>query len=478
MASFLDFFDDGGFTPDPSRGMAGMMSPTDKLMALSQGISRLGLGLSQPGSTGQRLAQGFSGLGQGMTEGNRSALQNRMITQKLAEDEKRRVARERLGLLAKGRTNGMRVPGLGQDASDGATGGTAFAGMADNPMFGAIMDAYPEAGAKLVMDRMMPKERSPTVVAPGSTVLGADGKPIYTAPDRTHMPKAGDVRKYTKGDQEISEEFDPQSMTWKQIGAGTRWQPDQSLVKVLGADGKVTYQPRSKSVGQAAPDEAMIVMGPDGKPLYARGGAASVSQMSGALSQKSQTDVEKDLLDMTAQSQQVQRIARSFKPEYQQIGTRWDNLVASVKDKTVGLDPNSPTAKALGEFTSYRADASQFFADRLKAMSGAAVTEGEAKRQEAYLPTPGTGLTDGDSPLQLKTKVDRMQDFFNNATARLHYVQRNGLSIDKVPLDKMPQVIRDRGGELQRELTNRGLQGDELKAAVSQQLAREFGLLR
>lgn len=252
---------------------------------------------------------------------------------------------------------------------------------------------------------------------------------------------------------------------------------DKTLVKVMGPDGKVTYQPREQAIGHAAPDEAMIVMGPDGKPIFARGGGQSVSQLSGALTQKSQGEVEKDLLDMTAQSQQVNRISGAYKPEYQQLGTRWSNMAAAAKDK-LGFKPDEQTAAGLRDFTNYRAEAAQFFTDRLKAMAGAAVTESEGKRQEAYLPTPGTGLFDGDSPEQFKSKLDRMQDFFNNATARLHYVQRNGLTIKDVPIDKMPDVIRDRGATLAREMTNRGLQGDELKAAVRSQLAREFGLLR
>jgi hypothetical protein len=260
---------------------------------------------------------------------------------------------------------------------------------------------------------------------------------------------------------------------WQKVGGS---KTDDQLVKVLNPDGTIRYVPRSQAVGQAAPDEAMIVMGPDGKPMFARGGSQSVKCLISGLTNSSQSKVEEQLIDMTAQTAQVNRIASQFKPEYQQVGTRAGLTWARIRDKGgMNLDPTE--RQQVADFAKYRAEAGQFFADRLKAMSGAAVTEQEMKRQEAYLPTPGTGIFDGDSPTEFAAKTKRMQEFMTNATARLHYVSKKGMSIKDVSLDEMPKVIRSRGNELAGEFGKRGLDGDALKSAVRQQLAREFGLV-
>jgi hypothetical protein len=217
-------------------------------------------------------------------------------------------------------------------------------------------------------------------------------------------------------------------------------------------------------------------MGPDGKPLFMRGGSQAIQAMQSGLTKAGQDKVQDQLIDMTAQMSQVNRIKGSFKPEFQQIGTRaglsWD----AIRDKA-GMNLNAQERQGVAEFAKYKAEAGQYFADRLKAMSGAAVTEQEMKRQEAYLPNPGSGVFDGDSPTQFAAKVERMQDFMQKATARLHYVSKKGMNISQVPLEDMPKVIRERGNELAKSLEGKGLSEEAKRDAVRRQLATEFGLV-
>jgi hypothetical protein len=308
------------------------------------------------------------------------------------------------------------------------------------------------------------KDDSPIAVPEGTSLINRRGQVVYQgekkAPEGFQRNPDGSLSLlpgYAEGKGQLASLTEP-------------------LSKVMNPDGTVKYVPRSQAVGQSAPDEAMVVMGPDGKPLFMRGGSQAIQAMQSGLTKAGQDKVQDQLIDMTAQMSQVNRIKNSFKPEFQQIGTRaglsWD----AIRDKA-GMNLNPQERQGVAEFAKYKAEAGQYFADRLKAMSGAAVTEQEMKRQEAYLPNPGSGVFDGDSPTQFSAKVERMQDFMQKATARLHYVSKKGMNISQVPLDDMPKIIRDRGNELAKSIEGRGLDEAAVKDAVRRQLAKEFGLV-
>ncbi len=94
MASIWDYL--GGGTPDAaSTGTAGLLTPQDRLMALFQGLTQAGIGMSQPGlGKGQALAMGLGGLGQGMAQGNQQALQQRLFMDRLAQQQRQQKAQE------------------------------------------------------------------------------------------------------------------------------------------------------------------------------------------------------------------------------------------------------------------------------------------------------------------------------------------------------------------------------------------------
>ncbi len=188
--------------------------------------------------------------------------------------------------------------------------------------------------------------------------------------------------------------------------------------------------------------------------------------------------LEKDMVLASNVRSQVNDIKSQMKPEYQtfkwQGGMAWNAL----KDK-VNVNNLSPKDKAeLADFTTYRASAGQLFSSILKDLSGTAVQEKEMKRAEAYLPNAGSGIFDGDSPIQMQSKIDKFEDFQDKALARLFYIRQKGLSIDKVELDEMPKIMNNRGAEIAQTYQAQGLKDDALKAAVKDQLSKEFGLVR
>ena len=82
----LDMFSDAGWQPDASKGMLGLLSPSDRFMAAMQAISHMGAQMAQPGqSRGQALASGAAGFGQGLQSGMQSALMQQMMGLKLKD---------------------------------------------------------------------------------------------------------------------------------------------------------------------------------------------------------------------------------------------------------------------------------------------------------------------------------------------------------------------------------------------------------
>ena len=231
------------------------------------------------------------------------------------------------------------------------------------------------------------------------------------------------------------------------------------------------YVSRSEAMGQAAPDSGMsLSVGPDGEVNFSTGGASG-------LGNRAQNEAETKLLGMGDTLMQVTRLAERFKPQYQTIGGKAaGNVWLPLKDKFAKGSLTQEEQAYLEDFTNYRAEAGQLFSSILKDLSGVAVNPTEFKRAEAYVPNPGTGMFDGDSPTQLKSKSERFVDFYKKAMARYAYVTRKGMNIGDVKLNDVPQLMQKRGNQLSREYKKQGMEGAELREAVKSRLAQEFGL--
>ena len=99
----------------------------------------------------------------------------------------------------------------------------------------------------------------------------------------------------------------------------------------------------------------------------------------------------------------------------------------------------------------------------------------EAKRIIAGLPNPGTGLTDGDSPTEFKAKLDQTMQQMKLVEARTTYLLKNGLTLDKVPLEKMPSIINERGKQIATQYKLDPSKPRDLDL-IKKQLAAEFGI--
>ncbi|MFA5377091.1 MAG: hypothetical protein WC455_15175 [Dehalococcoidia bacterium] len=223
--------------------------------------------------------------------------------------------------------------------------------------------------------------------------------------------------------------------------------------------------------------QQMNVELPDGTSVRV-GGSRDLAANSG-LGKVAQNKVEEDLLKATDVLKNTIRIRDSFDPQFATYGGQAKGVWAAIKDKISAGSLGPEDEQYLNAFKTYRAEAGQVFSQSLKDLSGVAVNPAEYKRAEAFLINPGTGMFDGDSPEETKSKVSRMLDFQRKAVARLNYVRRYGMSIQNIPLDKMDEVIQKRAGQIEKNLMPY-YPGEENKAALIEKtrsaLAEEFGL--
>lgn len=219
----------------------------------------------------------------------------------------------------------------------------------------------------------------------------------------------------------------------------------------------MAYQKENKGRGLAItlPDGTTIS---EGGPLPGMGKPA-------------QNKLEETLITSQAGLDRLRGIASKFKPEYQTWEGKLKGGIASLKDKA-GVDITDEDKKYLGDFESYRADVLGNLNLYIKDITGAAMSEPEAKRIQATMPN------DTDGPTQFQSKLASTMKNLGRVQARAYYTLARGLSLDKIGLEQIDDVIRKRGSELEDDLKGKmaGASDDEVKAAVKQQLMREFGL--
>lgn len=173
-------------------------------------------------------------------------------------------------------------------------------------------------------------------------------------------------------------------------------------------------------------------------------------------------------------------ISTSFRPEYQQIGTRWDAFKTSLADKA-GVPVDRQSAALLRDFSSYKADALNNLNLYIKEITGAAMTNAEAGRITKGLPNPGSGILDGDSPIEFKAKLDSTMVRLKAANARQFYALKHGLTPEAMfatPLESMPDIIDKRGVDIEAEIRaqNPTMPPEQIQAVVDERLKQEFGL--
>lgn len=250
----------------------------------------------------------------------------------------------------------------------------------------------------------------------------------------------------------------------------------EPLERVIGPDGQPRFVERSEAVGQTPYMSGGIQFHPDGTIKSIGGPAGS------GLTRKSKQDIEADLITIGEKRQRINQIGAAWKPEYNQVlpkvGLAWDSL----KDKFGALNPADQ--QALAEFTRFKQDALVNINLTIKEITGAAMTDGEAKRIRFTEPDPGQGPFAGDSPTEFKAKMDNARYTMDLAQARLRHLHANGIQYHSkdqggfggISLTQMEKVIDKYHDGIVKSYVEMGVSKQDAEGIADSETMAHFGL--
>ena len=421
------------------------------LLGLAGGLLQASGPSTQRVGMGQALGQGLQGALVGQQGAMRAQAMNQQIKKQQADMERQRQQQARW--------QAMFQPGPAAPMAPGEQGPPAPGGPA--PIESLMPGMAP--AARQLFASMPPEQGFPALLA-------------RTAPvDKT--PQIGAVRKFSKGDSEVSQEWTGKE--WRELGSGPRFQEDRSLVQVpdAGSPTGFRYVQRAQALGQPA-------MGPGGVSLESdgKGGFRFVSGPGagkGGMTAATQGNLEEKLINSQEALARLSEIQRGFKPEYQQLAPRVGAVINTMKD-FVGVPLSPDQAKGLTEFTQYRRDSVANLNRGIKEQTGATMGVQEADRIIAEFPNAGTGVFDGDSPTNFKAKLDGAIKAQRHALYRAAWAKNKGIDPLKtgVELSEVPGLIEKRGAEIERDVRaqNPGITDEAARAQTRALLSAEFGI--
>lgn len=252
---------------------------------------------------------------------------------------------------------------------------------------------------------------------------------------------------------------------------------------VQAATGKMQYVPEATLLG-AQP--GTYIRPPSGMKITSDGQGGFellTGDQAGGASGLTKTTVgklEDNLLQASEGYARLKAIQGQYKPEYQQLGTRWQSFTTSLKDKAgIPVDPRDRAQ--LEDYSAYRADSSANLTQYIKDSTGSAMGIQEGERITAGVPNPGQGLFDGDSPIEFKSKMDATMKRLGDVQMRMSYALKNGLTKEAmlaIPLDSIPQLVDQRGDAIEKDIRsqNPNMPPAQIEATVKERLRQEFGL--
>lgn len=199
---------------------------------------------------------------------------------------------------------------------------------------------------------------------------------------------------------------------------------------------------------------------------------------------KKQTgNIEEKLFNTREGLARLNGIEQAFRPEFQEIGTRFAAAWAEGMD-FMGIDLSPEDTKLVEDFSSYQMQSLDNMNKHIKDATGSQMSENEAGRIRKGMPDPGENWWNGDSPVKFESKMKAQIKLLRAAAARYQYALKNGWDMDpnalekSMPLDDVGALIDDRGAALEREFRarNPNLSDDAVSGFVVQQLNAEFGI--
>jgi hypothetical protein len=163
--------------------------------------------------------------------------------------------------------------------------------------------------------------------------------------------------------------------------------------------------------------------------------------------------IQTDIKDLEQAKAGLQGIKETFRPEMQTFLVRGEAGWKSLLEKG-GVGLSDADEKLIADVALYKQNAWDAANRYIKYLTGAQMSEAEAKRILKSFPDPRLGFFEGDSPSQFKAKLDDALESVENSLARNYYFLNKGFDIEYVP-DADPEkgennvvYIDDRGRKI------------------------------
>jgi hypothetical protein len=428
MAGLLDFGSNpyAGLLSEEDLAGARRQATTDALLKLSSGLFQAGAPSRTPQSLGAALVGGLQGVGAGYQGTLQQAAQQKLMQQKLQADlqSKQRAtkAQELMPNLFTEATPYQPAPYLA------------------GALYGKAVQAKPAGLDQDIQKQLM--------------ALGPEGQKAFM--DALAMRKMMQPEMFSVGEGAAQYSRDPFSGAVTEVASGATKMSDLqrqfNFAKTPEGGGYTGTFEQFKSI--TAPKTTNIV-----NPLQP--------------DKKTAGDLQATLLNAGDRRMRYNQIDATFDSKFLNVPYRTKQAWTSLKEKFVEL-PEEQKAE-LQRFSSWKQNAVNNLNLTIKELTGAAMGREEAIRIIAGLPNPGTGLTDGDSPTEFKAKLDQTMQQMKLVEARATYLLKNGLTLDKVTLDSMPQIINQRGKQIATQYKLDPSKTRDLDL-IKKQLSAEFGI--
>ena len=320
-------------------------------------------------------------------------------------------------------------------------------------------DTNPAGAFRIVSEREAARVK-PTVVSEGGTLVSPTGDVLYSS------TKTKPQARMLTGD-ELTQLGLPTS-------GGQKFQID--------ANGKIDLIQGTAPVKDLKPatsiEEFQFYQSQGGKKSYEnfmkdKTPSTSVTVNTGELSKGTKGKLEEETLAAGNAITRLNSIQSSYRPEYQTFKFKGAQEWSALKDKFGNLKPEEQAQ--LSNYSKYKQNTTQNLNQTIKDLTGAAMGVQEAERITSTLPNAGTGIFDGDSPTQFQSKLDNGVAQVKYAIARKNYSINKGLKWENTPLDKMPNIINNRGAEIAKQYNLDPKKPGDL-TTINRQLAAEFGI--
>ena len=496
MAGLLDIFGTGGVETMGLLGMSPEEVTRSRDDAQAQALYALAGRLFQGGRGGasivEGLQQGQQAYKQAMQSGLQQQLQTAQIQEMLRKRKEEEAKREQEKIV-----RSLAPYALQEQVIKEATPAqpTLYGKPTQFPLLDDEGNVMPEAG-------VIPARPAETTLVPNQAVIGKLqemlpfqdfeklmqgierrqklNQPDYVTVDKTILKKTPlGLEPVYKGNDYLTVDG---SVYLKDDTA------KNGLALVVGKAGKFTGDFANLSQGMFKTDNPQDLTTDQFNQLldraksYKKSGAGGdiINYPAGAvpLGKEGQNAVDKAALSTGERLARLNRIETSYDPKFLETKFRGTQEFRAMGEK-LGLSKLTPEQKQqLGNYTQFSQDAIRELNAYIVEVTGAAMGTGEeADRIKKGMPNVGSGLLDGDSPTQFAAKLSNTLRDLRTMEARLQYIKNNGLKIVDVPLERMPEIMRQRERAL---ITSLGLDvnNPQDKAVLKSRLASEFGLMR